>query len=616
MEKLSVLLSCLLMLVSCAEIDDVVADMDIINKLVVEADTGETDTFETDTYETDNAEPIENDSANNNDNDNNTVEDGAVELSREDIIPDGAAEDTKNIEFINSVINTPSIDTNYWGYWFEAVELKENGNYQQAADKFISIANVFLSENDSNSGAMFFKHLGECYSNLGEYTKASACFSKEAEYWSISDGMEQSYIDADRRSKLINADVQLYVKNFNQNLGVSKYFGVKHEPRSGIYLGAYAEGDTNIYDPYDPSRFYMDTFPKLVGQDMTSYIIYLTYGKDISVYDSHVKKAIENNKILQVSLQPLEGLEKVNKYDGYLKKLAKDMEKSGCKMMLRFACEMNEPSSLWYVSDPEYYKEKFRIVADVFHKYAPSVPVIWSVNHYPDNNYQDYYPGDEYVDYVGISSYKELSPQTDPLSMGVDRSRWSNQLDNLYALYGSKKPIIISEGGVSYCEYNTGEDITEFACRQLEDFLTYLPIRYPNVKYFFTFAGNDPPRKFLLSENDRFLETYKKAISNSDAYVYKTGSEAFKYNYYELVNNVCVKAERTQLCSYITTPLNNVSYVEYARDGMVFATAYEIPYTVDINFSEFSIETTDICVTAYDENNKKIVSEEFSVKVK
>lgn len=519
-----------------------------------------------------------------------------------------------NGTLIYSIENTPSSTRNYWPVWNKALELKKSGDYTGCINTIKSISQVFLSENQNASGAMLYKHMGECYSNLKEYSNASACFKREAYYWSITPGMEQSRIDAERRSNLIKTTTQLYVKTTDNSMGARTYFGVKHEPEGGTILGAYAEGDTGIYNPYNPDMFYMDTLPELVGKDMGAYLLYFTYGSSVSVYDSHIKRAAEKNKIIQFHLQPLNGLASVNGTDGYLIKLAKEMEERSktCKLMLRFAGEMNDVTSKWYSEDPKVFIEKFRTVADIFHKYAPSVPVIWAPNFYPADTMDDYYPGDKYVDYVGISSYKSHSPVTDPLRQGVDRGRWSNQLDTIYSLYGHKKPIIVVEGGATYMDYDTGADITPFASRQLEDFYTYLPIKYPNVKMSFMFDRNNDRTRYCLSSNKQYLEAYQRGIS-SDLFVSDLTKSAYKYEYYEIGNNVKVKAEKTELCCYVTTPDNDTSYVNYYINGTYLATGKGIPYSVNADLTKYKGQKVEVTATAYGSDNNP--SSTYTVKI-
>lgn len=518
-------------------------------------------------------------------------------------------------QLINQVENTPAVTKNYWPVWSDAIAQKEAGNYSVAIDKILSISSRFIKENDSASAAMLYKHLGECYSNLCDYSKAAMCFRREAHYWDNTPGMLQSSIDATRRANLIKTGTQIYVKSTDKSMGGRIDFGVKHEPDGGIYLGAYAENDTKIYNPYNPSQFYIDTFPGLVGKDCAAYLLYIPYGTDITIYDTHIKKAIAADKILQIALEPRNGLYEVNGNDGYLIKLAMHMENSGCKMMVRFAGEMNDQSSMWYTDDEELFIRKFRTVAEVFHKYAPSVPVIWAPNHFPADTMANYYPGDEYVDYVGLSSYMMHEVSTDPLGQGVDRSRWSNQLDKLYSLYGHKKPIMIVEGGASYMDYTTWADITPFASSQLKDFYTYLPIKYPNVKMCFIFDADRERQKFSLSNNSTYLSAYKQGIS-SDLFVGKTQNASYKYDYYEIGNNVTVKAEATELCSYVITPTNDVAYVIYSLNGAYIGTSYAAPYSIAVDFSSYKNQQAIITCDSYDSNNNRVTTNSVRVNVK
>jgi len=514
---------------------------------------------------------------------------------------------------VYEIENTPSVTTNYWGVWSQALNLKSSGDYRETIDTIKSISNVFIKDNEAASNAMLFKHLGECYSNLKEYANASACFKREAYYWNLAPGMEQSRIDANRRSNLIKTNTQVYVKSTDASMGGKIHFGVSHEPKDGIYLGAYAEGDSAIYNPYDPSKFYMDTFPQLVGKDMGAYLLYLPYGDSISRYNSHIKKAIEKNKIIQFALEPHNGIASVNGNDGYLVKLAQEMEASECRLMLRFAGEMNDTTSTWF-SEPSLYIEKFRIVAKIFHEHAPSVPVIWAPNHYPEDTIDDYYPGDEYVDYVGISSYKMHQPITDPLGQGVDRSRWSNQLDTIYSLYGHKKPIIIVEGGASYMDYDTWADITPFASSQIKDFYTYLPIKYPNVKMCFIFDSDRERQKFSLSRNADYLAGYKAGIS-SDLFLSKLSDNEYRYDYYEIGNNVNIKAEETTLCSYIVTPDNATAYVIYYINGKAIGTSYGAPYNVKADFTSYKGQKLNITVKSFSPEHTPVTDYTVCVNV-
>jgi len=513
--------------------------------------------------------------------------------------------------FIEKVEKSSSVTTNYWGIWNEALSYKKSGNYQKAIDTILSISSEFIKTNKSSSNAMLYTHLGDCYAKLGNYERAKVCYQREADYWEETPGMHESVIDASRRARLISSNAQIYARTSNPDLDAKTYFGEVHEPKHSVYLGAYAEGDERIHNPYNSSKFYMDTYPELIGTDVKGYLIYLPYGDYISKYESHIERAVERDKILQIALEPHGGVWQVNDSDGYLKALAKEMESYGCKFILRFAGEMNDGTSSWYTSDPSEYIKKFRIVANIFHKYAPSVGILWSPNFYPPETIDDYYPGDEYVDYVGISSYMCNQPTTDPLEEGVDRGRWSTQPDTVYSLYGHKKPIIIAEGGSSYVDnMYGGGDVTEYAARQIRDFYTYLPIRYPNIKMAFLFNADSDMRKFTLSGNDEYLEGYQKGISSD---VYSVKDKENEGSFYELGNNVRVEAGPTELYAHITTPENDVAYVLYYIDGVQLGATYGIPYKIKADFSAYKGKKVKVRVKAFNSSDKPVA--DYTVKV-
>ncbi|MBQ8808029.1 MAG: hypothetical protein IJZ81_01830 [Clostridia bacterium] len=463
-------------------------------------------------------------------------------------------------DLIYSIENSGSHVSNVWKSWESALSSKNSGDYLGAIKKIKELAPDFMAKHDGNSDAMLYKHLGECYSALGMNPEASECYKREAELWASVNKVQEN-IDANRRATLITSNVQMYAKTYNDEYKSRKDFGEMYEPENGLYIGAYAEGDRAVHDPSSMNKFYMNEFPHLVGRDMSAYLIYMPDSKPLSHYQSHINMAIKKDKIIQLALEPVSLYDIEENNPTYIK-LAQDMESSECKFFLRFASEMNDTSCPWYTDNPQKYIEKFRIVADIFHKYAPSVPVVWSPNFYPSNNIASYYPGDEYVDYVGISSYMNHQPETDPMGQGVDRNRWSEQLDTICGLYANKKPIIVSEGGASYIDYHSWKDITPFASNQLYDFYTYLPIKYPAVKAVFIFDNDRNSDsgcyRFSLSNNTQYLDAYKKGTA-SEQYLDSPNEKANLPQYYELGNNVAVEAKVVEVSSFIKTPLNATS---------------------------------------------------------
>jgi len=514
---------------------------------------------------------------------------------------------------IHSIENSGLHVSNLWKHWEDALATKNSGNYQAAIDKFKNLAPDFIAANDGNSNAMLYKHLGECYSELGMNAEAAVCFKREAEFWQSVSKVQEN-IDANRRSTLINSSVQMYAKTYNDEYKSRKDFGEMYEPANGLYIGAYAEGDRAVHDPWSMSKFYMNEFPNLVGKDMSTYLLYMPSTTPLSNYQSHIDIAKQKDKIIQLAIEPV-NLFQTQPNDPTYIKLAQDMQSSGAKFFLRFASEMNDTSCPWYTENYNLYIEKFRIVADIFHTYAPSVPVVWSPNFYPANNIHLYYPGDAYVDYVGISSYMNHQPETDPLGQGVDRNRWSEQLDTLCSLYAHKKPIIVSEGGASYMDYNTWADITPFSSAQLYDFYTYLPIKYPAVKAVYLFDNDRERYKFSLSNNAQYLDAFKRGIA-SEQYLSNSNENANLPQYYELGTNVAAEAKATEICSFVKTPANDTSYVVYSIYGTDIATSYAIPYSANIDFSPYAGTTVPLTLKAFNSAGKMVAEKTYYLKIK
>lgn len=505
---------------------------------------------------------------------------------------------TKEGGFIEE-IESGGIDSPlYWDNWNAAMNYMAAGNYRDAIREFRQTAKMFMSKEQNDSRAMLFLHLGDCYSALGEYDNARMCYLREADYWKLCGDIETETA-ARRRASLISGYSQLYIKTSNPQYAVEKHFGKPFEPESGILLGACVPMDE------------IGGFSASAGKEHGAFLQYMHYGDSLkSSFD------IKTDKIIQIHLQPINGLSAV-KRDEYLIGLAKDMENSDVSFMLRFAGEMNDTSNAaWYDPDPSKFIEAFRTVSDVFHEYAPSVPVIWAPNFYPETNYEAYYPGDEYVDYVGVSSYKTYLGEVDPLGQGQDRSRWSSQLDTLYSIYGYKKPFIVVEGNAENGDLWLSVDRTDFAARQITDFYTYAPIRYPNLKMMFIYNNKDANNhwNFRFDGKSTVFDAYKTAIQND---IFLTGNEkrADLGSYYELGSGVRVEAASSQVCAYVAHPVKTPAYVIYQIGGQQAGAAYAAPYSAEIDFTSWKGQSVELRCVAYDEDGGVLTDNAVTVKV-
>lgn len=506
--------------------------------------------------------------------------------------------DDPDVLFVSAIENGAEVSkATVWNKWSNAMAKQSDGDYSGAIAVYKEVAPRFMSEGVTNM-ALLFQHLGECYGALGEYHSAAVCYSRSAYYWRQVSGQEQTALHYENLASYVDTDVRLYLKTDDESYSRAIYFGAPNENKSGILLGTTYNSDT----------------AELTGIGHGLELQYFEYGDSFERHDSYYfKPARENGTVLEIAWQPTYGLDEVQEND-YLIEQAKYLESTGCSILLRFANEMNDETCAWYTPDYNKYIEKFRLVARVFRQYAPSVALVWAPNFYPPDTVDLYYPGDEYVDFVGLSVYEEYTPENDPLGEGIERSRWSSILDRVYETYGSRKPIIVAEGGCSYVNIYTRADISDFAVSQMRDYYTYLPIKYPNLKMVVLFNKEDSGgREFLLSENPPLAEAYRQGISSSGRYISELDEEAAEEYYYELHNNFSLPAKNTELCSYITSPISDFDYVIYEING-VSSTAYAIPYAASVDLSPYAGQTVELTVRAY-KNGVSVVEKTFKIQV-
>jgi len=516
-----------------------------------------------------------------------------------------------------------AVISNFWAPYAAAGEAMANGDWNTAIANYFKALPAFLATQNQTNRALIYANIGQCFCNVGDYETAAECWSREADRWeeaaselrAAGDAVNaasavQSAIAADRKASYVKSEITLYVGTTDASYSQAGSFSVPGIPSSGVLLGAYAEGDPAVHDPSGATgRRYWNDFTALTGKEHGVYLTYFHYGSDFSILNTHVTNLRNRNAILEIHLQPANGLSQVRN-DAYLMNLAKAIGNSGLTVWLRFAGEMNLESTEWY-DTPANYIAAFRTVANAIHQYAPNCAMVWAPNFFPDNNFADFYPGDSYVDICGISSYMNKGEASlDPLGEGVDRLRWSNQLDTFYSQFGHK-PVVVVEGGCSYFDINTGADITSYAVTQLGDFYAYAPIRYPNLRGIVYFDAKDPAgRNFLLSSNPTVLSAYKNAIASSD-YLTGTNASAAGLFYFPVTSAATVPNGTLTLASYVKYVRDErVARVDYCVGSTVIGSSKTRPYSVTTNaFAKAG--SYNVTVNAYNASGTLLYSERF-----
>jgi hypothetical protein len=263
-----------------------------------------------------------------------------------------------------------------------------------------------------------------------------------------------------------------------------------YEPAIGCYLGAFVDfdpmlssklRDQNGTEHHDPAEF-----ETLVGKRHAVYFFYLGYGRPFPV--DWARKLAGEGKFVHVALEPNDGLQRV-KDDVYLRKLATDMARSGARIFLRFASEMNGAWTI-YSKHPDLYREKFALVHRVMHRFAPNVATVWCPYAFPRGVIDRYYPGDNACDWVGINMYS-VTYHNNQRSEPADTEHPCDLLDSVYPRYSARKPVMICEFAATHLSAVDRDPHPDFAVRKMLQLFVALPRVYPRVKCINYFDGNN-----------------------------------------------------------------------------------------------------------------------------
>jgi hypothetical protein len=294
----------------------------------------------------------------------------------------------------------------------------------------------------------------------------------------------------------------------------------KYEPETGCYLGAFIDFDSTLKQPIrDQNRhIHQDPagFESIVQKPHAMYFFYLGYGRALPL--DWVRFLAQRNKFVHIALEPNQGLVKV-KDNVYLRRLADDMGRSGAKIFLRFASEMNGPWTKYH-GDPKLYREKFRLVYQVMKKRAPNVALVWCPYMSPTSCISDYYPGDDATDWVGVNLYN-VTYHNNSADDPSEHEHPADLLAYVYKRYAARKPIMICEYAATHYSQVEGKPRPDFAARKILTLYAALPRLYPRVKcinYFdsnnVAFASHRPHNDYSVTNDPFVTAAYRYAISS------------------------------------------------------------------------------------------------------
>ncbi|TJY42585.1 copper amine oxidase [Cohnella pontilimi] len=475
------------------------------------------------------------------------------------------------------------------------------------AKTLISRMNKAVNEKAWNIAAGYAKQIAVHYDNRKIYDQAAQYYDLNARYWEKY-GKPEWGIYNTIRADHIRTVVQTYAEvPITQNRALEKF-----EPVAGAYVGLYPAGKTFSGSPSKSE----EAFGK-------KHAIYLTYTHFNRLYEGGhafpVKYAEEVKQLggaLQIGWEPHKGLDEV-KDDEYMRQFAREANAAGIPVFLRFACEMNGDWTPWH-GDPKKYVEKWRLVHDIMAEEAPNVAMVWAPNFLPRDNIDPYYPGDEYVDWVGFSLY------TIPYSRGALKLG-GNPIDYLRPLYEkySKKPMMVSEGAVSFHSYQLGQDFTPWGVWQLANMYAYMPRLYPRLKaitYFDldkrTTNYDNQNNNYDLHDSPPMLEAYKK-FTSMPYFLTKVETGAMPDNpvTYKPISEAQNLSGKVNVFTYVKLPLGEQPYAVHLYSGskLLLKRAYAPPFEMKVDFDALPA-SGKLTVKVLDKQFRILVTKEFPYK--
>lgn len=496
-----------------------------------------------------------------------------------------------------------------WTVWNNATSKYKDKKYSEAIPLFIKCIPGFASSYDNSM--LLFSKLAVCYARTGDYDRAAAAYSRASHF--AGKNYPQTQIVYYECAKSIRTEISLYLHTKDLSFSQEKTHGVGYEPTRGIVLG------------YTAEQMQSCDFATQAAKKPKMWLLYFQFpSKEIAAKVQQRLSGVPNDVIVELAVEPSNGFSAIS--DNAIATFAKAVHASGKKVMVRYANEMNESQTPWF-TDGETYKQAFIRFANIMRQHAPEVPLIWAPNFWPMNNVDDYYPGDAYVDYVGVSSYvstyyhsnAQVSAGYDVLGNGISTDRWSQQIDFLYNHYGYKKPIIIAEGAASTRDRLKKTEEPDKAAARILDFYTYLPMRYPNMKYAVYFNLDNPGKNtyYVLTTYPQTINAYNKAISDDQFLSSESASSEYCYVPFDtLTDATYLSNTKQELCAFVKYGDDTkVKKVRYEINGTSVGTTTQAPYTLNVDFSRYAGQSIQIRVVALDASGKTLTSKRFMAKV-
>ena len=457
------------------------------------------------------------------------------------------------------------------------------------------LISIMENEADSQEKTEFlagkYGQMSKCAERLGYINEAVMYYEKYIPYGKIMNWTD-GVLSAQSKISALTPSLDVYVTDSEY---YPENFGARFEPERGVYFGSSYDNDSRIND------YKFEKIKKYFPKKNSDYLIYLDFGDDITTlgrYNRYFEDAKKNNIAVMLGWNLLNPINPAD-YDSYIKQTIDYIDSFSIPVFLRFGAEMNVSN---IGDDSEQYIKTFRYVADIAHT-KKNIAVVWSPNDIGglDKPFEKFYPGDEYVDWIGVSHYvikyfqglKDHGSLTDVQDTYFATGDYANSLLRIKHIMkfieenNIKKPVMISECGVSHKLRLEGEDATDWAVIQLSKMYSELIKKYQNIKminYFNVYRG-DEPYAFELYTNEALNNKYNELVS--DDYFISDIGKSVPYGYMPLYDNAKIK-NKSEISIVGYYPKVLYSKVKISIDGADYQTLFSIPFTFSPDLAEGS----------------------------
>ena len=491
--------------------------------------------------------------------------------------------------FLAAALTLPSVTSvygaiprAYWQYQQPFLDAAAAGNKEETVRLGMEISKLFVDApmDADKAGILYstYEKMYPCYEAMGNYDMAISCLKAMipyGEYLGFDDGVKI----AEARIRMIDPMTEVYA--LTQNTGTTPYYGMKNEPRNGAYFGRVAGKEADA--PYSNES--------IVG----FYVECLS--ENVADFDYLIRPYADGNRVIHIALNmPNENstLQQVvqSSADAYLQSTMQYLNSLNCPVLLRIGGEMNVWTNL---ADPDLYKQAYIKIANIARAQAPNVALVFSPNVVSNWNVDisQYYPGDEYVDWVGVSLYynQYRNPQNPVVGQDFEEMFYCNgkyanpitMLKDIVERYGSKKPIIITEGGSGHKIAGNSMDLSGFAKDKVNLLYSYVSMVYPQVKgliYFDNVLPGSGRYIYGLNQSSAVKNQYLTSTQFNQALLNQVGDTSMAYvkagNYQDNLGQI-------QLNTYCGVPGDVAITVTYTLDGAAVSALNQAPYTCTIN---------------------------------